>query len=96
MFKVRKNLPKIDVNKKIPKSEFEDRVRTVINRNVRLNAVTQETSVPPDSPDLLDLGGLSAYPMFIGPKWGAIAVHGLGNSFGGDTGITTPRYDPVT
>ena len=76
-------------------SDYQDNVRKLINRNVRLNAKTKVTSVPPDSEDLLDLGGLSAYPMFIGPQWGAIAVHGLGSSFSGDIGITTPRYEAL-
>jgi hypothetical protein len=76
-------------------SDIEDPVRNVLNRNIRLNAETKVTSVPPDSPDLLDLGGLSAYQMFVGPKWGAISVHGLGDNFNGDVGITTPRYEAM-
>ena len=76
-------------------STFEDNIRTVVNRNVNLNAQTEVTSVPPDSEEFRDMGGLSMLPMFIGPKWGAIAVHGLGSNFGGDVGITTPRYEAL-
>jgi len=77
-------------------SGYEDTVRKLINRNGRLNAETKVTSVPPDSEKFIDLGGgLKSYPMFIGPQWGAIAVHGLGNSFSGEIGITTPRYEAL-
>ena len=77
-------------------SNYEDSVRKLVNRNGRLNARTKEIIVPPDSEDFIDLGGgLKSYPMFIGPQWGAIAVHGLGNSFSGEIGITTPRYEAL-
>jgi hypothetical protein len=76
-------------------SDYQDEIRTILNRNVRLKAGTQMISIPPDSPDLREMGGLYMHPMLIGPKWGAIAVHGLGDSFSGDVGITTPRYESV-
>jgi hypothetical protein len=76
-------------------SAYEDDIRTIVDRNAKLNAVTEEISVPPDSEDFVEVGSLKMYPMLIGPKWGALAVYGLGDNYGGDIGLTTPRYEAV-
>ena len=77
-------------------SNYHDSTRSLINRKVFLNAKTQVTSVGPDDQRFIDIGdSLKAFPLTIGPQWGAIAVHGLGNKFQGDVGITTPRYEAL-
>ena len=77
-------------------SEYQDTIRNYINRNARLNARTKVTTVPPDSEDFIDLGdSLKSYPLLIGPQWGAIAVHGLGDQFTGEIGLTTPKYEAL-
>ncbi|MBU1940689.1 MAG: hypothetical protein KKC68_02840, partial [Candidatus Thermoplasmatota archaeon] len=76
-------------------STFEDSIKTRINKNVKLNAKVQAKSIPPDSTDLISLSGLSAIPMFIGPQWGCLVVHGLGTGYAGDIGIVTPRYEAL-
>jgi len=76
-------------------SGFEDTIRKRINRISFLNAKTQVTNVPADSDELIQLGTLNAYQMFIGPRWGAMAVHGIGDNYNGDIGITTPRYESL-
>jgi hypothetical protein len=76
-------------------SDYEDTVRIVLDRNAQLNAQTEVKSIPPDSDELKEIGGLYMVPLLIGPKWGAIAVHGLGSNFAGDVGITTARYESL-
>ncbi len=76
-------------------STAEDTIKTRVDRNIKLNAKTKTTSVTPDSGDILEIGDLSALPMFIGPKWGCMAVHGLGASYRGDIGLITPRYEAL-
>jgi len=74
-------------------SSFSDEIQTLIDTDATLDPQTEVVSVAPA--ELRDIGGLLAKPMYIGNEWGAIAVHGLGESFSGDAGVITAKYESL-
>jgi len=74
-------------------SDFQDDVQTIIDQDASMSITTKVVNVPPGSSKFKDIGGNKGVPMFIGSKWGAIQLFGEGDSFRGDTGIITPRYE---
>ena len=74
-------------------SNFEDALKTVVDKDATLSSSPDITRVQPG--DLKDIGGSYASPMFIGKQWGAIHLIGKGSNFAGDTGMITPRYEGV-
>jgi len=76
-------------------SGFTDTVTNVVDQSATLNIQTSAERISADSPKLKDVGGNLAAPMFIGSKWGAIHLTVDSATFAGDTGLITPRYEPV-
>lgn len=74
-------------------SDFEDEIQQVVYKTKTMSSTPEILSVGPD--DLTDFGGSTAYPMLLGPKYGAIHLIGKGDDFAGDTGLITPRYEAV-
>jgi len=72
-------------------SSFTDSIENVVDTDTTLVSLPSTTSI--QATDLMDIGGTFAKPIFIGKKWGAIHVVGKGDTFGGDTGLITPRYE---
>ena len=76
-------------------SDFNDEIIKVLDQDSTLSSSPHVTRLAPDSRRFKDVGGNLAVPMFIGKKWGAIHLIAEGDSFMGDTGIITPRYEAV-
>ena len=76
-------------------SDFEDEIETIFDQDVSLSSTPSTTALSPDSPKFKDIGGNLAVPMFLGKSVGAIHLVATGDSFNGDTGIITPRYESV-
>ncbi|MEA2054744.1 MAG: PPC domain-containing protein, partial [Candidatus Thermoplasmatota archaeon] len=76
-------------------SSFEDTVTDIFDQDATISSLPDITRVQPGSSKFKDVGGNKAVPMFIGQKWGAIHLVTLGDNFGGDTGLITPRYEAV-
>ena len=76
-------------------SDFEDEIETVFDQDASISSSPDIMTLSPDSPKFKDIGGNLAVPMFLGKSVGAIHLVTVGNSFNGDTGIITPRYESV-
>jgi len=76
-------------------SSFEDTITTVFDQDATISSTPTTMTVSAGSPKFKDIGGNKAVPMFLGQKWGAIHLIANGDSFSGDTGIITPRYEAV-
>jgi len=76
-------------------SSIEGEVITIVDQASSLSSTPQVTRLLPDSPKFKDVGGNLAAPMFIGKDVGAIHLIAVGDSFSGDTGVITPRYESV-
>lgn len=72
---------------------LSDDVQTVIEADDSVDTSPSVMRLSPDDPKFKDIGGNAAVPMFLGKSVGALHVVGEGNSFSGDTGILTPRYE---
>jgi len=55
-------------------STYEDTTNEVISKTRTLRRNVEVETIPSDSPDIMDIGGTYVYPMFLGPKWGAINI----------------------
>ncbi len=69
-------------------SDYEDEVKSVISRSRTLKREVQVDEVANDDPKIMEIGGY-AYPMLLGPKWGAINVSMFG------TGGATPSLNTI-
>ncbi|NIA10631.1 MAG: hypothetical protein GWP10_13115 [Nitrospiraceae bacterium] len=76
-------------------SSFNDTDTTIVDQDASMSSTPSTTTIPAGSPKFKNVGGNEAVPMFLGKKWGAIHLIANGNSFTGDTGILTPRYEAV-
>jgi len=55
-------------------SGLEDAVETVLSRTRTLKREVEIEELDSTSPEIRDFAGRNVYPMFIGPKWGAVNV----------------------
>jgi len=76
-------------------SSFNDTITTVFDEDATISSTPTTMTISAGSSKFKDIGGNKAVPMFLGKKWGAIHLIGNGDSFNGDTGILTPRYEAV-
>ena len=74
-------------------SEFEDQTEKIIDDDYNMNSKPQIKKYYPG--DFKIFNEIPSVPMFIGKQWGAIHMIALGDSYGGDTGLLTPRYEEV-
>jgi len=61
-------------------SEYQDTTKEVLHRTKTLPRNVDVEIIPNDSDKLMQIAGSYVYPMFIGPKWGAINVSMFGAS----------------
>ncbi|MCX6667347.1 MAG: PQQ-binding-like beta-propeller repeat protein [Euryarchaeota archaeon] len=61
-------------------SVYEDTTTEVLHRTKTLPRNTEVITVPNNSDKLMQISGSYVYPMFIGPKWGAINVSIYGSN----------------
>ncbi|UCG69288.1 MAG: hypothetical protein JSV09_16175 [Thermoplasmata archaeon] len=76
-------------------SGFSDEIETVIDKDDSLSSTPDIQRFSPGSSKFKNIGGKLAVPQFIGKNWGAIHLVALGDSYGGDTSIITPRFVDV-
>ncbi|MBN1280818.1 MAG: PPC domain-containing protein [Candidatus Thermoplasmatota archaeon] len=70
-------------------SGFEDSVKTAVKRTATLRRQVVVEEVPGDSAKIVNIGGASGYPFFVGPKWCAVNVSMFG------TGGATPTLGAI-
>jgi hypothetical protein len=74
-------------------SVFEDEIETIFDTDSSLNSDPEVTIVEPGT--FTQTGAVWSKPMFLGNQWGALQLIGVGDDFGGDTGIMTPKLHPL-
>jgi hypothetical protein len=76
-------------------SDYKDDVQILFNETNTLNSKTDIVKVSSDISEYKEVGSLYTVPMYISSNWGAIAIHGLGDDFSGEIGITNPKYESL-
>jgi len=61
-------------------SDYKDTATTVLHRTRTLRRNAEVETIPNDSDKIMKIGDSYVYPMFIGPKWGAINVSIYGSN----------------
>jgi len=74
-------------------STFDDEIEVLFDLDASLTSTPDTTIVQPGS--FTQTGSVWSKPMFLGNQWGAIHLIGVGDNFGGDTGIMTPKLHPL-
>jgi hypothetical protein len=74
-------------------SEFEDELDIIVDDDIAFSSSPDIKSYLPG--EFGSFNDVSAVPMYIGNQWGAIHMIAHGETFGGDTGLLTPRYEEV-
>ncbi len=74
-------------------SIYQDEIEILFDEDSSLSSLPDITIVEPGS--FTQTGAVWSKPMFIGKQWGAIHLIGVGDTFGGDTGILTPKLHPL-
>jgi len=74
-------------------SSFSDEIESVIDDDFSMSSTP--TIKRYYSGDFIEFGGSYSIPMFIGKQWGAIHMIALGDTYSGNTGLLTPRYEEV-
>ncbi|MGC9307397.1 MAG: hypothetical protein ACP5FL_01315 [Thermoplasmatota archaeon] len=75
--------------------EMDDVVETVVDTSASISTTPSSTRYSADDSRFKNIGGNAAVPMFMGKNVGGIHLEATGDSFSGDTGIITPRYENV-
>ncbi len=55
-------------------SGYQDTTKEILSKTRTLKRNVEVETIPSDSPDIMNIGGTYVYPMFLGPKWGAINI----------------------
>jgi len=76
-------------------SSFEDEIIEVVNQDSALTSQASVTTVKPGEFKFDQLAGYSAYPMLLMGTWGAVHLVAKGDTFSGDTGMLTPRFEGI-
>ena len=70
-------------------SDYQDNVKTALSKTKTLKREYEETIVPNDSEDIVDIGGSYGYPMNLKSKWCLVNVSMIG------TGGATPTLNAI-
>jgi hypothetical protein len=74
-------------------SVFTDEIETLVDDDISMSSTPDISRYQPS--DFTSFNNIYAAPMYIGNEWGAIHMIALGDTFEGDTGLLTPRYEEV-